>query len=164
MKIESLLDAPKELGKAHQKRKSHAEHEELDFDVTSPVAGRFIVFVRVPVVLVESFSIGLRWVGDDGGAVLLRLNGDHGTHGNPDGTKVADVAHLHAPTAQERAGDLVAGYEPRFATALTGCSTLPEAWERFCLEAKLAPGSKAGHIITRLHEQGAQTDLMELLP
>lgn len=118
MTIGELLDAPKVLaGSARRKAKSYPGYHDLDIEAQSSSGGRFIVFIRVNAALIESFSIGLRWVGEEvGGLVLLRLNGDHGGHANPDGSRFEEGAHLHAPTTDERLLEAFSGFEPRFAT------------------------------------------------
>lgn len=48
--------------------------------------------VRLP----ESFSIGVVFRDQGAANVLLRVNGDHGTHKNPDGV-VVEGPHVHLP-------------------------------------------------------------------
>lgn len=165
MTIGELLDAPKILeGSSRRKPKAQPGYHDLDFEVTSSTSGKFVVFIRVNAALIESFSIGLRWVGEDvGGLILLRLNGDHGGHANPDGSRFEEGAHLHAPAAEERQLEACAGFEPRFATLVPECSMLSAAWERFCEYAGVTSHPRLDALVRQIQASGAQLDWMESL-
>jgi hypothetical protein len=131
-------------------------------------AGTFVVFLRVNDVLTESFSLGLRYQ-EKGIApvVLLRVNGDHGEHPNPDGSKVRGP-HLHAPTAEER---LSPPPEDDWSTGPhTALSIGPEhhhlatAWNLLCSEARIAPNETMSKFMAEENGKLNQLAAEEALP
>ena len=140
--VGELLALPKSVVlPAKPKAKANQAHREIDLDVEAPgVAGRFVVFVRVNIHLSESFSIGLMYhsIGKET-AMLLRMNGDHGGHQNPDGSRIEEGPHLHAPTPDEALQDPAPHFEPKMATSVTAeqAGVLSDAWLFFCQAAKI---------------------------
>jgi hypothetical protein len=113
--------------------KSHQSHRAWDLNLDSDNPGEFSVYVRVNVRLPESFSIGLRYRAERGPLnVILRINGDHGSHTNPDGF-IMDGAHVHMPNGVQLQAWLPASpwsQGPPFAAPLgVGFLTLVDAWE-----------------------------------
>lgn len=79
--------------------KPNPAHRAWELELHSPASAEFAVFFRVNLHLPESFSIGLTCRDPGGGLhVLLRVNGDHGGHQNPDGYRV-EGAHMHLPSS-----------------------------------------------------------------
>ena len=135
--VGDLLIAPKRVvaTKLLRKNKAHPSHLEWDVDLESTVAGRFTLSVRVNRALPESFSIVLRFAPELGPpSVLVRVNGDHGPHRDPDGKVLAGGPHLHAPTDAERALPLEPGQwpqGPQYVDALDPSYSAPSlAWQK----------------------------------
>lgn len=95
--IAELIVCPKS-NDAVGRSKHDGTNLRLDAELVAPLApGSFRIFVRVLRDLNESFSIGLTYRTSPAATdtVLLRLNGDHGTHVNPDRSVVAPGPHVH---------------------------------------------------------------------
>lgn len=135
--VGDLLIAPKRVLAKHlrRKNKTHPSHLEWNAELESAVIGTFTISVRVNKVLPESFSIVLRFAPEAGApSVLVRVNGDHGPHKDPDGKVLAGGPHIHAPTAAERALPLKPGQwpqGPQYVEALDPSCLAPRmAWQK----------------------------------
>ena len=160
--VGELLALPKSVVlPAKPKAKANQAHREIDLEVqASGAPGHFLVYVRVNVHLAESFSIGLRYhaVGKEA-SQLLRLNGDHGGHQNPDGSRLEEGPHLHAPTPDEASQEPAQHFEPRMATPVVAAQaiSLPDAWLFFCQAAKIGNPASAADVLKQM--QGLQLAL-----
>lgn len=163
MTISEILALPKTVAlPAKPKIKSNEAHREWDVALSvQGIPGKLVVYVRTNIALIESFSIGLRLeLPGQKAAVLVRVNGDHGPHRNPDKTRVSGP-HIHGPTAAEAASDVIPGFDPVFARSLdpAAAGRLPDAWAIFCQEAGIAYDAGAHAIVGRMHATGSQMDL-----
>jgi hypothetical protein len=133
--IASLIACPKELKGLHPKDKSNFRHRETEGRAISINGGhQFIIWNRIHTSLPEHYTWGLRYVGKDKRQiVLVRYNGDHGEHGNPDGTKIRNP-HIHLITADEVLRGLT---EPEFAKSTNRYRWMHEAAEVFRLDTKV---------------------------
>lgn len=114
------------------------------------VPGDLIAFIRVHKSLYENYSIGLLLRSH----VLVRVNGVHGTHINPDKTRVTGP-HLHLdppakldrpPTSLPRGSDWATPLSPQH-------SALPQGWLTFCHQVSLAPSDEADDLIQHMYDQ-----------
>lgn len=95
--IFELIELPKTIElPVRPRHKAHPSHQEFDVVLSAEDPGTFRLVIRGSGAFFESFSLillysrpGIR------PAVLLRLNGDHGYHNNPDGSHIDGVPHLH---------------------------------------------------------------------
>lgn len=147
------------------KNKSHPSHHECDIEFASAAPGKLVGFVRANSMLSESFTIGLRYhAANLAPSILLRVNGDHGRHPNPDGTEVTSGPHLHTPSY----GHLHLPPDPtqreEWAVPLDpSCTHLPAAWRIFCETANVTPDHRIAKLLAAVHASGAQLDLFEEL-
>ena len=121
--------------------------------------GRFTTYVRQQTDLMEKFSVGLRWEMPRRGDVhIVRVNGQHGPHQNPDGSVVADCMHAHywrlaEPPLMDR--------QPKWAVALPGnrrCN-VAGAWDALCAIANISCDPTIDRVVNDLLKQASQTDL-----
>jgi hypothetical protein len=119
-------------------------------------------FVTVNVRLAELFSIGLRYDSPDSGTVVvLRVNGDHGRHKNPNG-EIIRGPHLHIPDAGALDTRPSAGYRLLFAEPLPPENRiLTKAWALFCSRANVLPNENVAKALSRLHTDVAQQGLFD---
>jgi hypothetical protein len=159
--VADLLAFPKKVSRVFRASTRDIEHARLDLELAAECPGRFHVFVRVLRTLSENFSVGLRYFSAGAGeTVLLRVNGDHGSHRNPDGAIILEGPHLHSfrpPLLNEA---------PRPSTHLRWASplppdhvALPAAWRTFCGQIAFIPDSKVDRIIGKLCASLAQLPL-----
>jgi hypothetical protein len=132
--IADLIAAPKAVKKVLRASGEASENVRLDVALESELDGQFFVFVRVLRALNENFSIGLRYeLAGFGNVVLLRVNGDHGGHKNPDGGLIPEGPHVHSFRPPLREAPPRAGAEARWAWPLPADHlALPTAWRTFC--------------------------------
>ena len=128
-----------------------------------------MVYVRRDTDLAEDFSIGLRYEqpGSRRPIVVLRFNGDHGGHRNPNGTRIDEGPHVHAPTVEElRLAVDEAEFRPhgpRYATASPpGLAHFPAAWDAFCQAAGIAENPEVAAYFQRRNNQLQQTCFVDL--
>ena len=114
----------------------------VELTVASDIKGALISYIRINVELPESFSIGLRYHPKAGApTVLLRVNGDHGPHKNPDRSRFFEGSHIHEPHGIEM--DLTASTVnwaevPPYAILLTPqILSVTEGWRIFCDRATI---------------------------
>jgi len=131
--IIELVELPKVLVFPPRPRvKKHPSHQEFDLQLEADDPGTFRLIVRGSGELFESFSLvllyqraGLR------GTPLLRVNGDHGYHTNPDGTRIECVPHMHMHTYGELLSAPADGH-PEHAIPLPATINTPaQAWPIF---------------------------------
>lgn len=161
--IGDVLSVPKTIVSVRQKRKSKLVQRQLDIELSSPLDGRFAAFVRVNTFLMESFSIGLTYTPRKSRTlILVRVNGDHGLHQNPDGTHDCDnKPHLHFPTTEEITRVVPSRFEPKYAKPLEGdARNLADAWGIFLNAANVKTDDKFDRIIAGLHDRGEQLSLI----
>jgi hypothetical protein len=130
-------------------------------------AGTFEAYVRVNTRLPESFSLGLvfRAPGVDT-CVLVRVNGDHGAHKNPDGSSFKQGAHCHHPMPPD-ASKLVSAVTwaegPPHADLLDPCPapfSLSVAWTFLARVTGIVTDQNVDAMITRVQTAvGAQLTL-----
>jgi hypothetical protein len=167
MTIRELLALPK---KAHapgrRKKKSHAAHRawDLSLSVDAEIDGALIAYIRLSIDLPESFSIGLRYQPLAGSpTVLLRVNGDHGPHRNPDGFRFLEGSHIHEPMESDldlpvSASSWAEG--PPFAFVLKPqILRLAEGWHIFCERATIAKAEDIRRIIAKMASGDEQMEL-----
>lgn len=149
---------------------SHAGHQgwNIKLDALAAAPGEFRVFLRVNLTLPEQFSIGLVYEEPGRSAVVLvRLNGDHGFHPNPNGTSIQDGPHLHSPTAAERLlepPDREWANGPAHATQLSpDHNHLAVAWKKFSQEVTLAASEHVSAHMSKVYAELLQTAMEGLL-
>lgn len=164
--VGELLQAPKCVHSVPKHRvKAQMSHLQWDCDVEAQgVPGRFIVGLRVNVALPESFSFFLRYDAPDSApAVLLRVNGDHGLHKNPDGSTCAGP-HVHTPTqSQLSAAPTPLASGPKYAAALPApCQTMSAAWEEMRARACITPSKEVDSAIEGVNKKLAKLAVDQL--
>ena len=145
------------------RKASHLGHQgwNIGLEVADPDAGSFTVIVRVNQVLHESFTVGLRYQERGSQALmLLRVNGDHGGHGNPDGSRIESGPHLHAPTAAERllpppVRDWSTGPPTALPLAVEH-NNLLVAWNRLIAEGNIRPSEAISKFMSGVQGRLAQ--------
>jgi hypothetical protein len=159
--IAALIAAPNGVQKVLPASGENPENIRLDVALKSELDGQFFVFVRVLRALNENFSIGLRYeLGGFGSVVLLRVNGDHGGHKNPDGGVISEGPHVHTFRSPQRDRPPRAGAEARWAWPLPADHlALPTAWRTFCGLVALVSNAKVDKKIAALYTSTAQLSL-----
>lgn len=159
-----IRDPPK------RKNVSHSGHSGWDYPLDAPEAGegRFVVFLRINDRLMESFTLGLRYQEPKmEPAVLIRVNGGHGMHGNPDGTVIEDGPHLHAPTDEELLEfPPVSAWAggPKMAIALEPkYRNLEFAWQLLSLRCSIAPSETVAKFMSERSAKIDQVTVEDLL-
>jgi len=133
--IRDVLLAPKTVVLPVRLRtKSNPAHRAWDLSLASSIAGDLAVYFRVNVMLPEDFSVGMRHKPPSSPAnVLIRVNGDHGHHKNPDGYKFSFGAHVHMPTQGQLDGLVLTANWPEgppYAAPLPDATiSLRQAWQ-----------------------------------
>lgn len=69
--IAELIACPKTISKAVQANDDDPKHHRLDLVLKSEAPGKFQSFIRVKRAMKEHFSIGLRYLDDEGAHVVL---------------------------------------------------------------------------------------------
>jgi hypothetical protein len=162
--VRELLAAPKEaVSPARTKRKAHPAYRAWDITLSVQMQGTFIAWIRTNVDLPEEFSIGLRYQPLMGpSSVLLRVNGDHGRHRNPDKSMFEEGPHVHAPTEAELDGHVEPGMwqeGPPFATVLPRLVLpLGEGWRIFAERANIVQTEELHRAVARLSTETDQSD------
>lgn len=159
--VASLIAMPKAIEKTFRVQAQDPEHARLDLQLSASIAGTFFVFVRVLRALNENFSIGLRYEeAGFGNVVLLRVNGDHGPHRNPDGGRIAEGPHIHTFRSPARDAAPRSGAEAKWAWPLAAEHlALPVAWRTFCSQVCLESDTKVDKKIATLYTSLAQLSL-----
>lgn len=158
-----LLTIPKEVKATKPRTKTHPGHLRIDLPLHSEFAG-LTAFVRQSTALIESFSIGLLYeVTGREPIIILRVNGDHGRHRNPDGT-VFSGPHVHEPRDIDLDREPWRGFEPKYARTIDGqYRMLGSAWDLFCQLAAVLPNEPVARHLGRIHTQLAQEVLDGIL-
>ncbi|NNB89914.1 hypothetical protein HI292_30700 [Corallococcus exiguus] len=122
--------------------------------------GRLILYARINTLLPESFSLGLRLEGKGvRTSLLVRLNGWHGPHPNPDKSVIPrNTPHIHIPTKQELAGDyagkvaLKAAVElqPMMNAALPNPPAITDVWPFFAEYLKIQSDGRVDDLLAHL--------------
>lgn len=100
--IAELLAMPKRITSTRAADKK-AGHVQISATARGEGDDRFVVFVRVLEALHESFSIGVVHIASK--TILVRVNGDHGIHKNPDGEVIAGPhVHVHEDETSSPSG------------------------------------------------------------
>jgi hypothetical protein len=138
----------------------------LEIHLEAAAPGQFRVFVRILRALSENFSIGLCYSEPaQADAVILRVNGDHGSHRNPDGGMIAQGPHVHGFRGPRRDAPPQPGAEARWAWPLPPDHlSLPIAWRSFCREASVGSNEKVDKKMVKLHASLSQLALQGLDP
>ncbi len=163
--VEELLRWPKEpVSPARARKKSQSAYRAWDLLLRANLPGQLFVYVRTNVDLPESFSVGLRYHPPQGApSVLLRVNGDHGGHRNPDGTRFSSGAHVHAPTTAELAAPYQPGMwsdGPPFATLLpTHSLPLLVAWHELITRTNISDSPDVRRAIATMSITVDQLDI-----
>jgi len=100
-KIRELIKIPKKVVKPPAKNsKSQWMYEQYNLNVASENNKLyFYVYTRQSTEFKEDFSIGLVYLPQDSERIrILRYNGLHGEHTNPDNTKIINKCHFHIAT------------------------------------------------------------------
>lgn len=158
LSIESLIATPKAIAKRIRNKNDDPVHARLDLLLESELPGKFYAFVRVRRALKENFSIGLRYLDGDGGdIVLLRVNGDHGKHRNPDGGILAFGAHVHGFRGPIRELPPRNRGEAKWAWPISPDHlALPVAWRTFCVLAQIESAQKVEREVAKLYTSLSQ--------
>jgi len=158
-----LLTVPKEIKASKPRTKTHPGHLRIDLPLQSEIPG-LTAFVRQSTALTESFSIGLLYeVTGREPIIVLRVNGDHGRHRNPDGT-VFRGPHVHEPRGSELDLEPWRGFEPKYARTIDGqYRILVNAWDLFCQLVAILPSEPVARHLGRIHTQLAQEVLDGIL-
>jgi len=175
--LQDILAAPKTVNwPAKGKIKSPPTQVDADLELSCGVSGmrgQLVLYVRVNTILPESFSIGLRLEPQGKKpSLLVRLNGWHGPHPNPDGTIIpGHTAHIHLPTAKELAGDYTGKVELRTAVELQPLVGLvlpspPDVvsvWPFFQQYLNIAPDPRVTTLLSELCDSTSQQSLEDAL-
>ncbi len=123
------------------------------------------MFVRVNNELAESFSLGLTYEAPGiRRAPILRVNGDHGSHTNPDKTRIVCGPHIHYPV--ESVLDLPADGDrhDEYAVQLPDDVRTPMlAWPVFRAKANIEEDARLHLYLQRVRGSvgGGQMDLFD---
>jgi hypothetical protein len=160
--VATLLSIPKTIARTFRTATHDPEHARLDLELAATCPGNFHVYVRVLRALSENFSVGLRFSAPGTGeTVLLRVNGDHGAHRNPDGGMIAEGPHVHSFRSPQRDQAPRPGADARWAWPLAPDHlALPTAWHTFCVLVALTTDAKVDRKIARLYASLAQLPLL----
>lgn len=148
---------------ARPKVKSPPTQADCDLDLECPDLpewkGRLVLWVRVNTLLPESFSIGIRF--ETKGLpplVLARLNGGHGPHENPDGTRVErHQPHLHLPLEVQMNVPPSRAIRLEHATPLDWeLLDVALAWRRFATLLNVRPDEQVDALMSELRDTGAE--------
>ncbi len=150
-----LFDAPKEIASAQFRQKSNGGHRGINVRLKCDIEGSLSAVVRVNLTLVENFSCILVFEHDGIAAIdVLRVNGDHGEHRNPDG-QLINGPHVHLPTDIDVSAFALG--RPSFGIAIDRrCALLPFAWQEFCSRVNIAPHEAMASAVSRLHSALSQ--------
>lgn len=162
--FQQIISARKAIAAHRVRAQSKPGHIGINVELSCPdIAGRLSVVIRMTVALIESFSIVLRYERDHFPCVaILRVNGDHGQHRNPDGTIVTGP-HVHAPVPSEMNSIPTKDFEPRFAEAVAARYVqLPFAWALFRERVALEPHEQMADRIRRMHTTYSQETFDDL--
>jgi len=162
LSVAELLAVPKTIARSFRVSSQDPEHARLDLAVAAGCPGSFHVYVRVLRALNENFSVGLRFAAPGAGeTVLLRVNGDHGAHRNPDGAMIAEGPHVHSFRSPSREQAPRPGADARWAWPLSPDHlALPTAWRTFCSLVALTTDEKVDRKIASLYASSAQLSLI----
>jgi hypothetical protein len=166
--IREALALPKRVEPPGRRRnKTHPSHRQWDLALAmdAEIGGVLVVGIRINVDLPESFSLLLRYQPHEGpAAILLRVNGDHGPHKNPDGRRFLEGSHVHAPLEADLdlplsvAGAWAEG--PPFATPLEPqIVRLTEGWRVLSERATILQTAENRRIIEKIAAGDAQMGL-----
>ncbi len=148
-----LLMAPKTLVMPPKRRvKAHPSHAEIDVPIACEMPGEFVFFARVSLDLAESYTLGLRYEAPGFRSVpILRVNGDHGAHSNPDKTRFTGGPHVHMaefgylclPADGERRDQYAVQIDENILTPLA-------AWPLFRFYSNIEDSAQVRECLTRL--------------
>jgi hypothetical protein len=159
-----ILSAPKVITAQRIRPQSKAGHIGVGVDLSCPsIAGELSVVIRLNEALTESFSIVLRYEYEHSPVIaVLRVNGDHGQHRNPDGILVSGP-HVHRPLEAELDTAPMPAFEPRFAEPVAPHhAQSPYAWALFLERAAIAPHEKMASRIAKMHTTFSQESFDDL--
>ncbi|MGH7271775.1 MAG: DUF6978 family protein [Polyangiaceae bacterium] len=164
--IADLLAVPKTIARTFRVSTQDPENARIDLELEAAYPGSFHVFVRVLHALGENFSMGLRFAAPGAvDTVLLRVNGDHGGHRNPDGGWIEEGPHVHSFRSPARDQPPRPDSQPRWAWPLPPDHlALPTAWSTFCRLTALASDTKVDRKISTLYASSVQLHLPQLGP
>lgn len=133
--IKDLIACPKNLQGLNPKNKANSKHTETEGRaVSADGKHKFVIWNRIHIELAENFTWGLRYVTSQGRhIVLVRYNGDHGRHKNPD-EKFLYGAHIHLITAKEIQRGLT---EPEWAKPTDRYQFVHDAGHAFRIDLKV---------------------------
>ena len=136
--IELLSCAKHAETKPKRVNKANPAQRGWDIALTADLEGDFSAFLRINARLPELCSAGLCYAATAGGKVtLLRVNGEHGAHSNPDGSRVVG-AHIHGPTpAQLYVEPPAFANGPRHAYEVGAPLAAFECWQLMCWLAQI---------------------------
>jgi len=166
--ISDVLQAKKTvLWPARSKVKSPGTQRDVDLELDCPLAGmkgRLVLYVRVNTLLSDLFSIGLRLeMPRAAPSLLVRLNGGHGPHRNPDGSMIEmGQPHIHVPTAAEMVADYTSKVKLAQADKV-GCAQPTEAWPFFEAWANIAHDARMPGLIAAMCDAASQMEFEEAL-
>jgi len=128
LSVADLIARPKTIAAKIRGDGDDPVHARLDLALDSDAPGKFQAFLR------ELFDRAPLLVGRRrGDAILIRVNGDHGRHRNPDGGLILSGPHVHGfrgPTLELPPRNRA---EPRWAWPIAPDHlALPMAWRTFC--------------------------------
>jgi hypothetical protein len=152
--LKELVEVGKAVAEGPVSRtKSPPTQKDLNFKLAHPTAsnvpGTFSIFVRLNTALPDSFSVGLVYESPTVKPLtILRVNGSHAPHKNPDGSVVPrNTAHIHQPYAEQPAKEVWAGFSADWALQLPPI-TLIQAWDLLLSTAHVTPDQTArNHVL-----------------
>jgi hypothetical protein len=159
-----LLEAPKVVASpARARNVSKPGHRGIEVKLDAPtVTGSFRAVLRVNERMVERFSCILTY--EDRGLptlALLRVNGDHGIHRNPDGTVITGP-HIHFPANLSASPEVDS--EPEAADVIDQRNAVMTfAWDYFCQQVNVHMPNNVAKAVGRLHTALSQGSLDEFL-
>jgi hypothetical protein len=166
--IEDVLLAKKTvLFPARPKVKSPSTQRDVDLELDCQLPdlkARIVLYIRVNTLFTELFSIGLRLeMKGAAPSLIVRLNGGHGPHKNPDGTMIAmGQPHIHVPTPQELVSDFKSKVKLVKAEPVP-CGDPASAWPFFESWARITPDRRMTTLVTAMCDAGKQMEFEEAL-
>lgn len=166
--IQDVLQAPKTpTWPARRKLKSPDTQTEVDIDLacTLPgLKGQLVLYARVLTELPEIFSVGLK-VEMRGRApsLIIRANGGHGQHKNPDGTIIpAKQPHIHVPTSEELSSEYSSKVKLVKALPIDHADAV-SAWSYLAQELNIEDDGRVTRLVSELCATNPQIALEEAL-
>lgn len=159
--LRDMIEARKRITNVRARPKSHPGHVQLNLSVDSEIDG-LSIYLRLNTRLIELYSVGL-WFQCSAkkSTVVLRVNGAHSAHRNPDGTALM-CPHLHIPTEDEMPMAPHSAYDLKNAVSLGGeCRFIYGGWDFFCQRVNVETNTAIAAVVSKMHTVAAQESLFD---